>query len=501
MKRAVAALLALAIGAGTPLWASAAGQGTADAGSQTAPLERRVLFLGDQELANWRKADPGFFTAPLFRNAGGFDLGGRKQLDLATLIAGHRPHVIYFLADRLSNAGNAVDRAKEQVTLLLQTARAQGAVVILARAVAYGGTSAAADDALAAWMQQLAQDGQAIYSDPNRIDFHPDLRLKKPADLAMSTNGIRGALDSAFRFTPGIPAEQQFGRLMQAFEATPYDEGSGPFRAVAGIDPALPTHSFYRPANLPLFEKQRLPVLIFGNGGCADDAANARPLLTEIASHGYLVITLGQLKSGPGGLAAYPDLLKLDNPPPGRGTSAADMKAAIDWVEKVAASKEGWGRYVDAGRIAVSGWSCGGLQALANSPDPRVKATIIFNSGLFGADSPGMPGMDVSKSTLDQLHAPILYLLGGPTDVAYGNGTDDFSRISKVPAYLLSREVGHSGTFWQPHGGVWAQAARLWLDWRLKGDAKAAAAFDGKDCGLCADPSWTIKRRGPADAR
>ncbi len=48
----------------------------------------------------------------------------------------------------------------------------------------------------------------------------------------------------------------------------------------------------------------------------------------------------------------------------------------------------------------------------------------------------------------------------------------------------------------QPNGGEEAQVVRSWLDWRLKGDAVAARIFQGSDCTLCRDPSWTVNRKG-----
>jgi hypothetical protein len=31
-----------------------------------------------------------------------------------------------------------------------------------------------------------------------------------------------------------------------------------------------------------------------------------------------------------------------------------------------------------------------------------------------------------------------------------------------------------------------------WLDWQLKGDARAAKLFVGADCGLCKNPDWKV---------
>jgi hypothetical protein len=55
--------------------------------------------------------------------------------------------------------------------------------------------------------------------------------------------------------------------------------------------------------------------------------------------------------------------------------------------------------------------------------------------------------------------------------------------------------VGHGGTFRQANGGAYAQVARAWLDWRLKGDKAAAAWFAGAKCKLCEDPQWKASRK------
>lgn len=44
--------------------------------------------------------------------------------------------------------------------------------------------------------------------------------------------------------------------------------------------------------------------------------------------------------------------------------------------------------------------------------------------------------MDVSKSLLEKIHTPTLYILGGKTDIAYANGMDGFARIKEVPVFL-----------------------------------------------------------------
>ena len=98
--------------------------------------------------------------------------------------------------------------------------------------------------------------------------------------------------------------------------------------------------------------------------------------------------------------------------------------------------------------------------------------------------------------SLGLLHTPVLYVIGGETDVAWGNSQDDFSRIDRVPVFLANlKGVGHGGTYWEPNGGKAAAAVVAWLDWQLRGDARARSRFVGADCGLCRDASWVVQKK------
>ena len=104
-------------------------------------------------------------------------------------------------------------------------------------------------------------------------------------------------------------------------------------------------------------------------------------------------------------------------------------------------------------------------------------------------------GMSVGKEVLQTLHTPVIYIEGGPTDIAYANGMDDFNRITHVPAAIANLPVGHGGTFNEPNGGAAASVAVSWLNWRLRGDAESARRFVGEDCGLCQDTRWSLERK------
>ena len=82
--------------------------------------------------------------------------------------------------------------------------------------------------------------------------------------------------------------------------AIPDTPGTGKYPAMKEEVPSLPDHVVYRPADLGKLGAVKLGVYIFGNGACSNDGASARLHLLEIASHGYLAIAPGRIRSGPG---------------------------------------------------------------------------------------------------------------------------------------------------------------------------------------------------------
>lgn len=137
------------------------------------------------------------------------------------------------------------------------------------------------------------------------------------------------------------------------------------------------------PANLTL------PVLVWGNGGCGADGTGNAQFLQQVASYGYIAIASG----GPGQQG---------------GTTSAMMKQSIDWVTQNA----GKGAYakVDATKIMASGFSCGGVEALDQIWDSRVKTIGVVSSGLLQ-----------NQTAARSYNKPIIYILGGSGDIAYAN--------------------------------------------------------------------------------
>ncbi len=268
--------------------------------------------------------------------------------------------------------------------------------------------------------------------------------------------------------------------------------GTGPYPARKRQYPGGPNQVVYLPANLSRLGNLKMPIYVFGNGACSEDGASSRQHLLEIASYGYLVIAPGGIYSGPG-VKMTPESWSQHRDK----TRYRQLGEAIDWAIAENSHKGSplRGR-IDTRRVAVSGYSCGGIQALKYAGDPRISTFVIMNSGILGASVPNSSNeMAADKSLLDRIDKPILYVLGGKEDIAYPNGVDDYARLTRVPAALINTDVTHEGTYAQPNGGRAAQAVVAWLEWQLRGDLRAKSWFVGKGCKLCTDSAWTIESR------
>ncbi|MFF5219425.1 cellulose binding domain-containing protein [Micromonospora sp. NPDC000442] len=241
--------------------------------------------------------------------------------------------------------------------------------------------------------------------------------------------------------------------------------GSGPYPADYETSAGLANHTIFRPQTLPA---ERLPILVWGNGGCSANGLSQGNFLREIASHGFLAIANGA--------------------PNGSGSTTSQMLTqSIDWA--VAENSRQGSKYygkLDTSKIAVAGFSCGGLEAYAVSNDPRVTTTGIFSSGLLN---------DADDYQLRRLTKPIAYFIGGPSDIAYPNAIDDWGKLpAGLPAFMGNLNVGHGGTYDQPNGGEFGRVAVLYLKWRLKGDTTAGTNFVGTNCGLCRS-QWSVQQK------
>ena len=279
----------------------------------------------------------------------------------------------------------------------------------------------------------------------------------------------------------------------QANATTLEEGGTGPYKAVMYEVEGFKEHTVFAPKDLSVFNsKKALPVLVWGNGGCANSPRGHEKFLNDIASYGYLVLATGTMpkEGAPRGMGGMGGGM-------GSQSRAEQQVESMDWAFAQNADKNSpFYQKIDTKNICVPGMSCGGLQALVNCFDQRVTSIMICNSGLLnnggGSAMGGMPS--VPKDKLQDIHCPIIYILGGESDIAYANGMDDFKRIEKQPAIAVNLPVGHGGTYAQPHGGEFAIVARAWLDWQLKGDKEASKMFVGDSPAILKRENWTIEK-------
>ncbi len=168
----------------------------------------------------------------------------------------------------------------------------------------------------------------------------------------------------AFSQPPGITMEM-INRTLP-LEGAPLAE-PGPYAVMTEGAYDTAGQILFRPTELSAFPAQdKLPLMIWGNGGCAIDGTRYGDFLSTIASYGFLVMTTKGIEGE-------------DR----RQANASDMLAAIDWAEaeNQRAGSPLMGK-IDTSQIAVMGQSCGGFLSVSLGTDSRVGTIGVFNSGV-----------------------------------------------------------------------------------------------------------------------
>jgi dienelactone hydrolase len=299
-----------------------------------------------------------------------------------------------------------------------------------------------------------------------------------------------------------------------------YPLGSGPYKAVMFEEKGLSAHVVYAPADLAKLGARKLPVVIWANGSCLYVGNRYRQYLTEIASHGYLVVAGGpmgpvELEVGPqsnpvvrrggagqvvgAGARAGRGANPTPTPDAGRGGQPANrvtvemLEEAVEWV--VTQSRDASSRFhnrIDLDHIVSMGHSCGGVLALQLAQEePRIAGLGVWFSGI------GLTGGDRRPATIEKIKGPVLLITGEESlDVGYPAGKRTFDAIDHLPVfYGWQTGLQHIGTFGARNGGDLGVITTNWLDWTTRGDVAAGRMFKGPDCTLCKDPSWHVQKK------
>lgn len=270
-------------------------------------------------------------------------------------------------------------------------------------------------------------------------------------------------------------------------------KGSGPEPAIVYTASSLPTHTIYRPATL----NGHYPVVLWGNGSCVNSNFSYREFLSEVASHGFIVLAIGPYRDSPAPRQPRP-ADPAEWPP--FETHYTQMFDALDWIiAENSRTDSAFLDHVAIDRIAVMGHSCGGLQSIRASTDPRVTTALVLNSGMMPDGDQYMTRHELERSVLNEMHAPIAYFIGGESDIAYTNAEADWQALQELDLTAINAnlDVGHGATYSQPNGGPFALGPLAWLQWQLEDDPAARAMFFGEECGLCTDSDWHLRRHFP----
>lgn len=299
--------------------------------------------------------------------------------------------------------------------------------------------------------------------------------MKKAAVAALSL----GSMLAAAQAPPGIS--------MEAVNTTLPEEGApkaqpGRYAVTSGAAFGNAALRVFQPAQLDRFPKRdRLPVVVWGNGGCAIDSPRYGGFLETIASHGFLVITTAAAP-----VAAADAQPGAGGPARGAGRASAEsLKAGIDWAvqENARAGSPLAGR-IDTTQVAVMGQSCGGLLSVELGADPRVQTIGVFNAGLQAN----------RFDLLAPLHGPVLLINGHERDFMMAPSRATYEAIDTLPVFYGARHgAGHTATAYHAGGGEFANVATSWLLWQFKNDRTAKKMFVGKNCGLCTNASWDVE--------
>ncbi len=336
------------------------------------------------------------------------------------------------------------------------------------------------------------------------------------------------------------------------------DGGTGPFKAIMTQDASLSTHTIIRPEDMSKFGKGNLiPVLLWGNGGCAKSCSGHVNFLSEVASQGFFIVAIGPMPAAgaapqagqtgggmpqmgggmppmgggfPGGGMPQMGGQRPQGAPQGAPQGQGQRPPMGGGFPGGGMPQMGGGMPPMGGGAGMGGMSMGDPADLVKALEWVIAQNADKNSPYYGKlDLDNIAAAGMSCGGLEALHMSndariktimvmnsgffnggddkaslnsmktksVIWILGGSTDIAWENGNDDFKQLDgTMPAFLCSLDgIGHGGTYMQPHGGDYAKVAGAWLKWQLKNDKEAGTMFTGSEPGVSKMEGWMFDRK------
>lgn len=252
----------------------------------------------------------------------------------------------------------------------------------------------------------------------------------------------------------------------------------------------LPGYNIYRPTTLP---KRPMPIIVWGNGGCARSDFTWTSLYERWVGAGYFVVTI----TTPPGVPA--PTAQSAAPARGGGFKPEEQAAAIDWAIKENKSPTSPYRgKLDTKRIVAAGNSCGGISSLAiaaKDSDKRIKSIFVLSGSSIGPGQKEEP----ARAIMSKVNAPVLYVIGGPDDVATAPANMDYDLLpAKVPAMLIKRSDKMDHRTVSTSASPLRDAAEMSLSWfnaTLYKDRNAAQMLKSDICSGCDPKIWSQKSK------
>lgn len=218
-------------------------------------------------------------------------------------------------------------------------------------------------------------------------------------------------------------------------------------------------YTVYRPAMLGQ-DGFKHPPIVFGPG-INQTVSVHTTMLTNFASHGYVVVGTPVLKGGPRDAG-----------------NLKSMRDGLDWIiaQNTAAGSVYEGK-IDVMRAVSMGFSVGGTAAVQLGSHAAVATTV----SIHGHDA------------MSDMHGPLLQTTG--TNDTLGKMLQQTTYDgSKVQTFLGTVTGAPHAYIEKDGGGVERPAILAWMRYWINGDQGAKHYFYGEDCVMCKAP-WEMPQR------
>lgn len=285
--------------------------------------------------------------------------------------------------------------------------------------------------------------------------FVPHLHVaSRRIPLLLLASATLALLAACAATTPQVGTENE---ILTRFAA------GGPFATTSS---AYANCTFFWPDPTTSEVKSPLPVILWGNG-TFQYVSTYQPLLTHLASHGFLVAAANTTDSGDG----------------------SQMLDCLTYLETENARPESafFGRVL-VGRVGASGHSQGGAGTLMAGRDPRVTATAPIQPYVLPISNGGA----FSYASISQQRGPML-LLSGASDTTASPKEHQLPILRDTNTSVVWANLA-GGSHLEPFGdaGRYRGVLTAWFLAKLADQPEALPLFP-PECTLCSAPGWRVE--------